>query len=48
MSPESKADAAFVIYPGSEQYLIAPDVTCIHLMDMMQVVRKRSEMERQG
>jgi len=37
-----KADAAFVVYPGSEQYLIAPDVTCTHLMDLMQILRGRA------
>jgi len=43
-----KADAAFVVYPGTEQYLISADVTCIHLMDLMQAVRLRANEARIG
>ncbi|MDT8377224.1 MAG: ATP-binding protein [Mariprofundaceae bacterium] len=43
-----KADAAFVVYPGSEQYLISADVTCIHLMDLMQAVSLRANEARGG
>jgi len=43
-----KADAAFVVYPGAEQYLISADVTCIHLMDLLQAVSLRTNEVRIG